>query len=104
MQPLGRKQRQRGRQLLRLGAMYRCTITHVTTRGLDVSVVVEEEEGGGETLAGCVPLHHLTDNAALAILLLATYKVGRGESTYVLGRVADPVHFRPDPDPANQNF
>ena len=23
---------------------------------------------------------------------------------YLKSRVADPVHFRPDPDPANQNF
>jgi len=23
---------------------------------------------------------------------------------WVVGRVADPVHFWPDPDPANQNF
>ena len=23
---------------------------------------------------------------------------------WILPRVADPVHFRPDPDPANQNF
>ncbi len=31
MKPLGRKQRQRGR-LLRLGSMYRCTVTALTKR------------------------------------------------------------------------
>jgi hypothetical protein len=30
---------------------------------------------GAEELAGCVPLHHLTDNASLATMLLETYKV-----------------------------
>jgi ribosomal protein S1 len=70
MKPLGRKQRQRGR-LLRLGALYRCTVTAVTERGLDVDVA----DGGGETVKGCVPLHHLTDNASLALMLVATYKV-----------------------------
>ena len=69
MKPLGRKQRQHGR-LLRLGAMYPCKVTGVTERGLDVEVVEE-----GQVLAGAVPLHHLTDNASLATLLLATFKV-----------------------------
>jgi hypothetical protein len=30
---------------------------------------------GAEELAGCVPLHHLTDNPSLATMLLETYKV-----------------------------
>ncbi len=46
---------------------------------------------GAEELAGCVPLHHLTDNASLATMLLETYKVSTS--------VADPWHFDVDPDP-----
>jgi len=34
-----------------------------------------------------------------------TYLPTEGTVRYTMvGRVADPVHFRPDPDPANQNF
>jgi hypothetical protein len=59
--------------------MYSCRVIGVTERGLDVEV---EHEEGGQVLKGAVPLHHLTDNASMAAMLLATYKVqmgGRGD-------------------------
>jgi hypothetical protein len=46
------------------------------SRGLDVTV-----KEGAEELPGCVPLHHLTDNASLATMLLETYKVSTFLST-----------------------
>ena len=41
--------------------------------------------------------HHFEDPAPVQL-----YKSGTVPTK--LTRVADPVHFQPDPDPANQNF
>ena len=37
-------------------------------------------------------------------IFLAFFEEDPDIKKFVEGRVADPVHFRPDPDPANQNF
>ena len=69
--PLGSKERKSG-QKLDVGKTYACKVAEVTADGLALLVDVGEDEA----VKAHLPKQHLTDHAALAGPLLATYAVG----------------------------
>ena len=71
------------------------TYTYQECRGIEAAYLAGEAE---------VMLNTSTATFSLNLLSRHEIREDTGTARSATVRVADPVHFRPDPDPANQNF